>query len=84
MHGRDDADVPFRPGEDLPFEDRGVEAIACGAHVAALPRENRIRFLLECRRALKPRGLLRSVPRSRRTAQTPRTIAGRTLHTKRL
>ena len=59
MHGRDDADVPFRPGEDLPFEDCGVEAIACGAHVAALPRENRIRFLLECRRALKPRGLLR-------------------------
>ena len=58
MHGRDDADVPFQPGDDFPFEDRGVDVMACGAFVAALPRETRIRFLLECRRVLKPGGLL--------------------------
>jgi SAM-dependent methyltransferase len=58
VHGRDDADVPFQPGDDFPFEDRGVDVMACGDFVAALPRETRIRFLLECRRVLKPGGLL--------------------------
>lgn len=58
MHGRDDADVPFQPGDDFPFEDRGVDVMACGDFVAALPRETCIRFLLECRRVLKPGGLL--------------------------
>ena len=58
MHGRDDADVPFRPGDDLPFEDRAVDVMACGDFVAALPRGTCIRFLLECRRVLKPGGVL--------------------------
>ena len=58
LHGRDDADVPFEPGDDFPFEDRGVDVMACGDFVSALPRETRIRFLLECRRVLKPGGLL--------------------------
>jgi SAM-dependent methyltransferase len=58
MHGGDDADVPFRPGDDLPFEDRGVDVMACGDFVSALPLGTRVRFLLECRRALKPGGLL--------------------------
>jgi hypothetical protein len=58
VHDGDDADVPFRPGDDFPFEDRAVDVMACGDFVAALPRETRIGFLLECRRVLKPRGLL--------------------------
>jgi hypothetical protein len=58
MHGGDDADVPLQPGDDLPFEDRSVEVMTCGAFVATLPPETRIQFLLECRRVLKPGGLL--------------------------
>ena len=58
VHGRDDADVRYQPGDDFPFEDRGVDVMACGGFVAALPRETCIRFLLECRRVLKPGGLL--------------------------
>jgi glycosyltransferase involved in cell wall biosynthesis len=58
MHERDDADVPFRPGDEFPFEDRGVDVLACADNVGALPPETRIWFLLECRRVLKPGGLL--------------------------
>jgi SAM-dependent methyltransferase len=58
MHGRDDAEVPFQPGDDLPFEDRCVDVMVCGVGIATLPRETRIRLLLECRRVLKPGGLL--------------------------
>ena len=58
MHGRDDADLPLQPGDDFPFEDRAVDVMACGDFVAALPRETCIRFLLECRRVLKPGGVL--------------------------
>jgi hypothetical protein len=58
VHCGDDADVPFRPGDDLPFEDRGVDVMACGDFVSALPLGTRVRFLLECRRVLKPGGLL--------------------------
>jgi glycosyltransferase involved in cell wall biosynthesis len=58
MHGRDDAEIPYLPGDDFPFEDSAVDVMACGNVVAALPREGCIRFLLECRRVLKPRGLL--------------------------
>jgi hypothetical protein len=59
MHGGSDADVPLEPGDDLPFEDRSVAAMTCGAFIAALPRATRTQFLLECRRVLKPGGLLR-------------------------
>ncbi len=58
MHERDDADVPFQPGGDFPFEDRGVDVIACADSLDALPHETRVWFLLECRRVLKPGGLL--------------------------
>lgn len=58
MHGGDDADMPLQPGDDLPFEDRSVDVMTCGAFVATLPRETCIQFLLECRRVLKPGGLL--------------------------
>lgn len=57
-HWRDDADVPFRPEDDFPFEDRAVDVIACGDFVAGLPRETVVRFLLECRRVLTPGGVL--------------------------
>jgi hypothetical protein len=58
MNERDDADVPFRPGDEFPFADRAVDVMTCGDFIAALPREARIQFMLECRRVLKPRGLL--------------------------
>ena len=32
------ADVPFRPGEEFPFEDRAIDGIECGEFVHALDR----------------------------------------------
>ncbi len=58
MHERDDADVPFLIGDEFPFEDRGVDAIACTNLFADLARADLLWFMLECRRVLKPRGLL--------------------------
>lgn len=58
MHERDDADVPFRIGDEFPFDDRGADGIACSDFVAGLARADLLWFLLECRRVLKPRGLL--------------------------
>ena len=52
------ADVPYRPGEDFPFEDRAVDGIICGGFIHALARAARVRLLLECRRSLKPGGRL--------------------------
>ena len=56
---QDDADVPFRPGDDFPFEDRAVEIIVAGEFIGELARETTLHFLLECRRVLKPGGLVR-------------------------
>ncbi|HEX5864037.1 MAG TPA: glycosyltransferase [Casimicrobiaceae bacterium] len=56
MGGHADADVPFHPGEELPFEDRGVGVITCGGFVHELDRAAKLHFLLECRRTLKPGG----------------------------
>jgi glycosyl transferase family 2/methyltransferase family protein len=58
LHGSDDADIPFRPGDDFPFEDRAVDVLACGDFVAGLSSDARVGFFLECRRVLKPGGLL--------------------------
>ncbi len=55
---RDEAEVGIRVGDDLPFEDNAVEVMACKDAITAMPRQSRIRFLLECRRVLKPGGLL--------------------------
>src|SRR5206468_1824403 len=60
-----DADVPFRPGDDFPFVDRAVDAIDCGTFVEGLAGEDRVHFLLECRRTLKPGGILRLVTHRR-------------------
>lgn len=54
-----DADVPLNPGEDLPFEDRAASVITLGRWAATLEREATLHLLLECRRALKPGGLVR-------------------------
>ncbi|HZI85106.1 MAG TPA: glycosyltransferase [Casimicrobiaceae bacterium] len=54
-----EADVPFRPGDDFPFEDRGVAAIACGAFIHRWPDAAKLGLLLECRRTLGPGGRLR-------------------------
>jgi|SRR5450631_472329 len=59
MHSRHDADVPFQPGDEFPFEDRAVEIIVAGDFVDVMPRAGKLQFLLECRRVLMPRGLLR-------------------------
>lgn len=50
------ADVPFRPGEEFPFEDRAIDGIECGEFVHALDRADKLHFLLECRRSLKSGG----------------------------
>ena len=55
-------DIPFRPGEDFPFEDRAVTRIECGAFIHALSRATKLRLLLECRRTLQPGGRLRIAP----------------------
>ena len=49
-------DIPFRPGDEFPFEDRAVESIDCGEFIHALDRATRLHFLFECRRTLKPGG----------------------------
>lgn len=54
-----DADVPLQPGEDLPFVDRAASVITLGPWAATLEREAILHLLLECRRALKPGGLVR-------------------------
>jgi hypothetical protein len=64
MHGQRDADVPFHPGDEFPFEDRAVAIIMAGAFTDAMPRAAKLQFLLECRRTLMPGGLLRIEGRS--------------------
>ncbi len=56
MGWHDGADVPFRPGEDFPFDDRAVGSIACGAFVHDVDRAAMLHLLLECRRTLRPGG----------------------------
>ena len=53
------ADVPHAAGDELPFVDRAVDEIVCGAPIADLAPALRAPFLLECRRVLRPRGRLR-------------------------
>ena len=62
MGAHAEADVPYRPGEDFPFEDRVVDAIFCGDFFHALDRGGKLRLLLECRRSLKPDGRLGIAP----------------------
>jgi Glycosyl transferase family 2 len=57
-----DDDIPFRAGDDFPFEDRAVGDIECGRFVRTLSRAEKLRFLLECRRTLQPGGLLAVAP----------------------
>ena len=59
MGWHDDADVPFHPGEDFPFEDAAVSTIEADAFVETLPFGTRCQLLLECRRVLRPGGVLR-------------------------
>ena len=54
-----DADVPFRPGDEFPFEDRTLASIDCGGFVTKLESAQKLHFLLECRRSLRPHGELR-------------------------
>ncbi|MGE5667397.1 MAG: glycosyltransferase, partial [Betaproteobacteria bacterium] len=56
MGWRPDADVPFHPGDDFPFEDRALEFIATDNFIYDLDRAARLHFLLECRRTLRPNG----------------------------
>jgi glycosyltransferase involved in cell wall biosynthesis len=62
VDARDDADVPFRFGEELPFVDRGVSAIAVGSPLGELDRAGRLQFLLECRRVMAPGARLELAP----------------------
>jgi len=53
-----DAQVPVRPTDGLPWADREIDVIACGRAVMELPATMLVRFLHDCRRALRPRGTL--------------------------
>lgn len=59
---REDADVPFRLGDEFPFVDRAVAEIRAGGAVGDLDRPGQLQFLLECRRVLAPRALLYVAP----------------------
>jgi len=59
MGAHDDADVPFTPGEDFPFEDCAVAALDADAFLEPLAYAMRCHVLLECRRVLRPGGALR-------------------------
>ncbi len=56
---RDDADVPYRFGDELPFVDRAVREIAVGESALHLARPALLQLLLECRRVLEGGGRLR-------------------------
>ena len=62
------ADVPFRPGDEFPFEDRALVRIDCGGFAAELEPAAKLHFLLECRRSLRPRGELSIAVDTRRGA----------------
>lgn len=53
-----DADVPLRAAEELPFEDAAAATIVLGAMVAGLSAGERLNLLIECRRVLRPGGVL--------------------------
>ena len=55
---QDAADVPFRLGEDFPFEDSAVDAMAIDEFIGELPLDRAAHLLLECRRVIRPGGLL--------------------------
>ncbi len=52
------ADVPFGPGEELPFEDGSADAIVLDALTDDMLPGARLQVLLECRRVLRPDGEL--------------------------
>jgi glycosyltransferase involved in cell wall biosynthesis len=58
VDAHEDADIPFQPGEELPFEDRAVQLLVVGARAWKLSRPSALQFLLECRRVLAPGGHL--------------------------
>ncbi len=74
---RDEADARIRAGDDFPFEDNVVEVMACRDAITSMPRQSRIRFLLECRRVLRPGGLL-SLPATGPAGITDAAIDGNT------
>lgn len=53
-----DAHMAICPTEGLPWADREVDVIACGTAVTELSAKTLARFLLECRRVLRPQGTL--------------------------
>lgn len=63
---QDDADVPFRPGDEFPFEDCAVDVINVGEFAAGLTFATELHLLLECRRVLRPGGVIRIAPGRRR------------------
>jgi glycosyltransferase involved in cell wall biosynthesis len=60
------AEVPFCPGEGLPCPDGIVDVIVCGESVPELPAALLLHLLLDCRRVLRPEGVLSVVLPSRR------------------
>lgn len=71
----DDADVPFRPGEDLPFEDSAVDTITIDDFAGELGFDRQAHLMLECRRALRAGGLLHVFCADRDLAVTLRHLA---------
>jgi len=61
VNGRADADVPMVLVEGLPFTDRSVAVVDGGRWVGSLVLADAIALLLECRRVLRPGGILRLV-----------------------
>ena len=54
----DDADVPFAPGEEFPFDDCAANVLAIGAFATRLSPAAALHLLLECRRVLRPGGVI--------------------------
>jgi SAM-dependent methyltransferase len=63
LESRPGAGVPFRPTDDLPFPDRAADVIDCGESVTARAATSMLRLLLECRRVLRPQGVIRMLLR---------------------
>jgi glycosyltransferase involved in cell wall biosynthesis len=56
ISARSDAQAPFEPGGNLPFDDRSVESVCLGDAVTTLSVRDQIQLLMQCRRVSLPGG----------------------------